>query len=400
MSKTQTLTPRAGIDAASAPMPEPKKAQEHVQPLDGTQYWTSEFMPVFQPALEEALRITQEDQSKISVPWIRSVIKGFGQINTAARMFTTKLEQDTEKIEAGELIDGAHTVTGSVERWYRSLGPTNSSEDISEVLLGVVETLDSQPESTRRDLLSANIIHDVALRSEDEKKKFTLLELASKHYRELANTGDLTDKNVRAGIRHMSDCDHYALRQQLKVGLIDSTTFYKKYEYLQSRSISYLKSTLDNPNHGMGDGELLEWASQIFLRHKYWSQEAAEDHNVRGALLREDEAIYPWRVEHGANPIWSFDTVVEPVDDPEDVQRIQLKVGTFDRSSSRYRSYIPTMVQSVVSQVSGNNLKTLVKNGIDAIDLSYKSMHDERFFDAEIDQSSISSVESIFAEVS
>ncbi len=186
---------------------------------------------------------------------------------------------------------------------------------------------------------------------------------------------------------------------QLEDGLIDERTFYSHYESLQLESIKNLQDTLAKDAPGLSDGEVLEWASLLFLRHRYWSREVAEEMDVRAALIREDRAIYPWRVEYGQNPIWSFDTVVQPVKSPEKSVRVQLKAGHFKPGTERYRSYLPTMVRQVVSELEGTRLRQLVSNAVGAIKDTYILMHNPDLLMRTVDEESLKTVEKVFEKV-
>lgn len=387
------------LESAQNKPQELQRTPEQGPGLEGVQYWSKELVPIMAEAAKEARFVQESTPEGKRLPyWVTSVTRGFGKLKAEADSFSRRVEADSEAIDNGRLIEGEKTLTGSIERWYRSLGPTNESEDISYVLLGAVDTLESQPQSSRRDLLAGNLIQDAALRATTREDTAVLLQQASESYRNLAS-GDMADPNVRAALRHKIDCYHQLLRMRLEAGEIDDATFYKQFESLQTQSIGGLQTALSKEGIGLGDGELLEWASLIFLRHRYWSRETAEKFDVRAALLREDQAIYPWRVEGGQNPLWSYDTVVQSVDDPDDKTRVQLKAGHFLPGSERYRSYLPTVVRRVVSELDGARLRQLVQKGIGAVKDTYDQLHNPNMLTRAIDESALQTVDKIFERI-
>lgn len=366
----------------------------------GLEYWSKSTPTILTTSAEVAYDMRTGLSEGQQLPaWANSVLRDFGRLTMQADAFTKQLKADTARLLEGQNIEGQRTLTASVNRWYRSLGPTNDSEDVAPLILSMVDILSSEPNSPERDILTANMLEDAALRTGEPEKRITLLIQARELFNKLSR-GDLSNPDVRLSLRQRIDCDHQIISMKHAAGEIDDNTFQKYYTRLQTESIRTLSDAINKEHSTLGDGEMLEWASQIFIRHHYWTQGTAEVNDVRSALLREDQAIYPWQIANGQNPIWSFDTVVQHQQTPNDATRIQFKAGSFSSRSERYRSYLPTMVNVVVAKPEeGIPIRLLVKNGIQAIQSTYDFTNSRISPDHKIDESGIKSFDALLTSV-
>lgn len=149
----------------------------------GTQYWSQETASILENAVEAAREIAIAYPDRRLPVWVGGVLDNYDGMIKGANAFTERLAADTASIENGQPIEGVKTLTDSVERWYRSLGPTNESPDLADSMLRAVNVLDEQPGTSHRYLLQASLLHDTALRTEQRAGKQQLLRLASKSYK-------------------------------------------------------------------------------------------------------------------------------------------------------------------------------------------------------------------------
>jgi hypothetical protein len=371
---------------------------EHLHDVEGLHYWSQDFGPIMGRAEVLANKVIHSDvYDEREQKWVGSVLDNRGELEKKAHIEQEHLMNDTRTIEHGGTIPGKSSVAESVESWYRRLGATNEAEDLTPYLVMAVDRLEQVSHKREHRLLAGNMLEDAAVRTRDDRQRFQLLDEAQTRFDQaVGERPDLTDEDTRESIRRSIDCE--AMKQQLLLRneKIDEGTFYKRFEDLQTKSIGYLKDTLKIDEHHMGDGELLEWASLIFLRHRRWSGETAEDFVIRDALMREDEAYYPWKLDYGANPGWSFDVVEKKLADNAVPLRLQLKVGKFSPNEERYRSYLPTEVLRVTSNIQGMQLQEMVDNGITAIGQTYKDMRHPNL-GLKIDEKAIEEVDELFS---
>lgn len=380
---------------------QPRLHEEFGPDLDGVQYWTKDLADVADGAFA---RIHELHESGAQMPrWAVTLQRQFNGMRRQGHAFQKHVIEDSEAIDYGRNLEHKHTSVGSVRDWYRRLGPTNESEDLLYPLLGAVNTLEKSHETIDRNFLIGNILEDAALRTEDPHDKVKLLQEAKHAYKGAEHMGGLHEPESRAALRQRIDCEHLLLAEQIKTGYIGEDEYYRKFEALQRQSAQALAFALDEKNDvHIGDGEALEWASLLYARHRFWSHQNAEQFIVRAALLREDQAIYPWRAEGGQNPVWSFDTVVTDQKSGTVKTRIQLKNGSFTPGGERDRIYLPTVVDVVRSEIPSQQLRKLLLRGSSAIISTYEAM---RMSNAElanrikIDQDAIDTVENLFDKV-
>jgi hypothetical protein len=389
------------LDAPVSNTDQPPLHEDLGPELEGLDYWTHEFGSITSKAFARIDGITE---AKAAMPrWAVVLQQRYSSMRNEARISQRHLIADTEAVDHGKPIARKHNMVGSIQDWYRRLGPTNEATDLIHPMLGAVDTLEKAHQTTDRDFLIGNILEDVALRTDDYNDKKTLLLEAKKAFSDVEHRVGASSQESRAAFRHNIDCSHLLIAEQFKHGDIDETTYYEKFEKLQSKSAMAIAAMLDNRNDiHMGDGEALEWASVIYARHRFWTNQNAEQYIVRSALLREDQAIYPWRAEGAQNPIWSFDTVITDNNTGEVKSRMQLKNGGFFPGSERDRVYLPTEVDVVRSEIPAQHLRALLARGSNAIRNTYKAMHathDDELRSIEIDQDALDAVSELFDSV-
>jgi hypothetical protein len=370
---------------------------EHLHDVEGLHYWSQEFGPIMDKAEALAQRVVQNNAHKQQQEkWVGSVLHGRGELEEGAHRYQKWMINDTRIIEHGGVIEGEGSVAESIDSWYRRLGTTNEAEDLAPYLVRAADHLENASGKRQHRLLAGNLLEDAAIRTRDDKQRFQLLGEAQKRFDSAASERpDLTDEDTRESLRRSIDCE--VMKQQILLSnkRIEGETFYQRLEDLQLKSIGLLHDTLKIDEHHMGDGELLEWASLIFLRHRRWSEETAENFVIRDALKREDEAYYPWKLDYGTNPGWSFDVVEKSLADDAAPLRLQLKVGQFAPNTERYRSYLPTEVRRVTSNIDGQELQDMIAHGIVAIGQTYKIMRHPNL-DLNINEEAIEKVDELF----
>jgi len=398
---TEAMGPEPKFETPKNSLDQPVLHEELGPDLDGVQYWTKDLGGIAEGAFE---RINELHDGGARLPrWATILQRQYNSMRREGHAFQNHLVEDSEKIDYGHNLERRPTSVGSIKDWYRRLGPTNEAEDLIFPLLGAVNTLEKSHESIDRNFLIGNLLEDAALRSSDSHDKMKLLTESRQSYKSAEQKGGIKKPESRAALRQRLDCDHLVLAEQIKVGDIGEDEYYHRFENLQKQSAQALAYALEDRNDvGMGDGEALEWASLIYARHRFWSDQNAEQYIVRAALLREDQAIYPWRAEGAMNPIWSFDTVVTDQKTDTVKTRIQLKNGDFDAGSDRDRVYLPTVVDVVRSELDTQRLRGLLLRGSKAIIGTYEAM---RLTDVDlanqikIDQEAIDAIEGLFDKV-
>lgn len=380
---------------------QPVLHEEFGPDLDGVQYWTRDTQEVLDGAME---RVRTIRSTGAALPrWANTLSMQYDSMLQDGRSFQRQLIADSEAIDYGRTLERRPTGLGSIKDWYRRLGPTNEAEDMTPVLLGAVKTLESSPETAGRDLLIGNLLEDAALRSSDPHGRTVLLTEARHSFLAAEQSGGIGEQDSRAAFRQRIDCEYLLLAERYKVGKISEDEYYERYEGLQKQSLQKLAFVLDKKNGiSIGDGELLEWASLVVARHHYWSEQTAERYTVRSALIREDQAIYPWKAENASHPIWSFDTVVSDQMTDTVKRRIQLKNGKFQEKSDRDRLYLPSVVTVLRSEKDSSELRDLLSRAAGAFVGTYETM---RMDDLElakrfkIDQEAIDTLDTLFAKV-
>lgn len=397
----EAIGPEPEFELPKNSMEQPVLHEELGPDLDGVQYWTKELGEIAEGAFG---RIKEFHESGAKMPrWATILQRQYNSMRREGHVFQKHLIDDSEKIDYGHHLERKPSSVGSIKDWYRRLGPTNESEDMIFPLLGAVSTLEKSHESIDRNFLIGNILEDAALRTTDSHDKTNLLAEARQSYKSAEQKGGIKKPESRAALRQRIDCEHLLLAEQIKTGAIGEDEYYLRYENLQKQSAQALAYALDEKNDvHIGDGEALEWASLLYARHRFWSDQSAEQYIVRAALLREDQAIYPWRAEGGLNPIWSFDTVITDQKTDTVKTRIQLKNGDFTPGTDRDRVYLPTVVDVVRSEVPTQRLRGLLSRGSRAIIGTYEAMHmsnADLANQVKIDQEAIDAIEGMFDKV-
>lgn len=212
------------------------------------------------------------------------------------------------------------------------------------------------------------------MQTEDLANRAQLLVEAQNAYESVEKQGNMDNPEVRAAVRCKVDCDHQLLLDGLQNGPASPEKlkrFYTAFEKLQIRSAHAFEQALTQ-GRNLRDGELAEWGGVVFLRHKAWLDQEAEQYQIRGSLPREDQAIYPWPVEKGANPIWSHDVVITK--EGKD-KYLQLKMGEVKPHDEKYRVYVPGVVDLVTIKYP-DQIRLHAARGAQAIPHTIRMSHD------------------------
>ena len=379
---------------------DPHIAEAPMHDSDGLHYWVGEGRQIIDAAFIQA-RALKESGAKLP-SWAGSIIYGYAQMRKAGEQEDRALFLDTERLKAGKVLAGHETITDSTWSWYQRIGTTNESPELVPTFTSMIQWLDNQPRTTRRDTLRGNILQDIALRTPEPNLKGDVLRMAATVFGGIVKNehADLADRRMAS--MHIQDCKHEILSLQYQLGKIGREEFYEIFERLQTESINQLEAALADPNSRLTSGELLEAASLIFLRHLYWRDRNAEKYDVRAALVREDKPKYPWPAKQNDKyPMWSFDTVLKD-NESGAVSRIQLKEGySFHQNNQRNRIYLPNVVKVVRSEIEPSRFREMVKNGIHSVKMTYRTTRelDEQLKEAmtrQIDLEALGTLEDIY----
>lgn len=358
---------------------EPQPIAEQESYLKRPQYWGHDACIILDNAKGLAENILKGAKEKadetpktedVKLPkWVALMSdENIAKLKNQARVFDDKVIEYSEAIFNGQLIRDNIDLTNSTKLWYSSLGPTNESEDLKDVFIRALSYLESEPDTPERNLLMGNILQDLALRESDSEKSIEYLVSALNTYSEnLKKYKNINNESVRTASRHSIDCEHQLISMFFEKGKITKEEFVTHFKRLQIISIQEVGKALKN-DEKFDNGELFEWAFPIFARHTHFIGDQAEKFDVRSGLIREDKAIYPWRLEGGQGPLWSFDTIIKSVDKPNSVERIQLKSGEPGSYSDGLRIYIPNVVTLVTaSELQKNTLRDGIKGYLNKI---------------------------------
>lgn len=393
------LTTHPGEHPEPTPSPEerPLSPEQKLLEAPGLDYWSVDAADILERAESRVaeLEATLPEGERLPA-WARAIQEKGIDMLLQSEQVTPALHAKTERLL--NVSEVTESTRDEISLWYRQLGPTNDAKDLTPFLVTMaskLETLPPEPETSR---LIANLVHDAALRTDNGAHKTALLRYAIRYYNEAEQPG-IYDAEGRAALRQRLDCEHQLLRQELAGGEITSQDFYKQYEDLQLRSITNFIDAMDTQDSEVVTGEQLEWAAGIFLRHRYWSRETADEYDVRSALPREDKPIYPWGVAHlTTTPIWSSDMRVERAD-AETPLRVQFKVGDPPPYDPKYRMYLPTEVLIVQSQLKPAKLRELVTNALAAVKTTYDRERYPNMSMVDVDEQSLATVDKILDKI-
>lgn len=125
-----------------------------------TEYWTQGIKPILGVAATRAQKLIAEATLEKPAPsWAVRVYKKYPDMLAESNRHQNELVDGAEAIlERGEPIQGQRSLAGSIERWYRGLGPTNNTPDNNPTLLRMVDVLETQESTPKTGLLAGNLL--------------------------------------------------------------------------------------------------------------------------------------------------------------------------------------------------------------------------------------------------